>query len=57
MKQDKLTPSTVADHIVPHRGDPVLMWDETSNWQALCERCHNKKTRKYDNVPEYKYKF
>jgi len=57
LKHNKLTPSTVVDHIIPHRGDPVLMWDETTNWQALCESCHNKKTRKYDNVPEYKYKF
>ena len=57
LKQNMLTPSTVVDHIVPHRGDPVLMWDEANNWQALCKRCHDKKTRRYDNVPEYKYEF
>jgi len=57
LKLNKLTPSTVVYHIIPHCGDPVLMWDETDNWQALCESCHNKKTRRYDNVPEYKYKF
>ena len=36
-------PSTVVDHIVPHRGDPVLFWDET-NWQATCKPCHDAKT-------------
>ena len=38
-----LTPATVVDHIVPHRGDPKLFWDET-NWQPLCKRCHDQKT-------------
>ena len=39
----KLTPATVVDHIIPHRGNQQLFWDE-SNWQPLCENCHNKKT-------------
>ena len=43
MKQGKLTPATVVDHIIPHRGDKKLFWDE-SNWQPLCESCHNHKT-------------
>ena len=33
----------VVDHIIPHRGDPSLMWDE-SNWQSLCKPCHDSKT-------------
>ena len=41
--EGKLTPATVVDHIAPHRGDMRLFWDET-NWQALCKRCHDKKT-------------
>lgn len=36
-------PATDLDHIVPHRGDLSLFWDE-SNWQGLCHRCHSKKT-------------
>ena len=32
--------ATVVDHKVPHRGDQALFWD-TSNWQALCKRCHD----------------
>jgi len=41
----RLTPATVVDHIIPHKGDYQLMWDRT-NWQALCESCHNSKTMK-----------
>ena len=32
--------ATVVDHIVPHRGDPKLLWDPR-NWQPLCEWHHN----------------
>jgi 5-methylcytosine-specific restriction protein A len=32
------------DHIIPHRGNPVLMWDD-GNWCAICWRCHTWKTR------------
>ncbi|MBQ6407985.1 MAG: HNH endonuclease [Butyrivibrio sp.] len=49
-----LTEATVVDHIVPHRGDPKLFWDET-NWQSLCKPCHDKKTWNEDATPEYKY--
>jgi len=27
------------DHIIPHRGDEKLFWDET-NLQTLCKNCH-----------------
>ncbi|TCT14593.1 5-methylcytosine-specific restriction protein A [Natranaerovirga pectinivora] len=50
----KLTEATVVDHIIPHRGDKLLFWDE-SNWQALCKRCHDKKTMTEDIYEEYKY--
>ena len=39
----KLTPATVVDHIIPHRGDKQLFWDE-ANWQPLCKSCHDRKT-------------
>jgi 5-methylcytosine-specific restriction protein A len=35
--------ATVVDHVVPHRGDPVLFWEE-SNWQSQCQPCHDAKT-------------
>lgn len=31
----------VVDHVRPHRGDQTLFWD-TSNWQTLCSRHHNR---------------
>jgi 5-methylcytosine-specific restriction enzyme A len=39
----RLRAATVVDHVVPHRGDPVLFWDE-ANWAALCKLCHDVKT-------------
>jgi 5-methylcytosine-specific restriction enzyme A len=39
----RLVPATVVDHIVPHRGDQRLFWDE-ANWAALCKTCHDAKT-------------
>lgn len=33
------------DHIIPHRGNTELFWDK-SNWQSLCERHHNQKTKR-----------
>lgn len=53
-RQGRYVKATVVDHIVPHRGDERLFWDE-SNWQPLCKPCHDKKTFTEDNNPEYHY--
>lgn len=42
-----VTAAVEVDHIVPHRGDPALMWD-SDNWQALCKHCHSVKTASED---------
>ncbi len=34
------TSQLVCDHIVPHRGNVLLFWDE-NNLQTLCKRCHD----------------
>jgi 5-methylcytosine-specific restriction enzyme A len=39
-QQGRITPATVADHIVPHHGDPRLFYDP-NNLQSLCASCHN----------------
>jgi 5-methylcytosine-specific restriction enzyme A len=39
----RLTAATVVDHVVPHRGDQDLFWNQ-GNWQGLCKRCHDAKT-------------
>lgn len=44
MKKGIMTRAQVVDHIRAHRGDPGLFWDR-ENWQALCVKCHNLKTR------------
>ena len=43
LRNGKLSPATVVDHIIPHRGDQKLFWDE-GNWQPLCKACHDRKT-------------
>jgi len=42
-RMGRLTAATIVDHMIPHQGDPGLFWKE-SNWQALCRRCHSRKT-------------
>jgi 5-methylcytosine-specific restriction protein A len=41
--QGRLEPAAVVDHVVPHRGDQRLFWDQ-SNWAPACKRCHDAKT-------------
>lgn len=53
-EEGRLVQATVVDHVIPHRVDKKLFWDE-SNWQALCKRCHDKKTMTEDRYKEYKY--
>jgi 5-methylcytosine-specific restriction endonuclease McrA len=35
------TSQLVCDHIVPHRGDERLFWDD-ANLQTLCKPCHDR---------------
>jgi 5-methylcytosine-specific restriction protein A len=41
--QGRVMPATIVDHVVPHRGDERLFWDET-NWAPACKPCHDAKT-------------
>lgn len=36
----RVTAASIVDHIIPHKGDPVLMWD-WNNWQPLCKPHHD----------------
>lgn len=40
-----VTPGEHVDHMVPHKGDQGLFWDERGNWQTLCRACHSRKTQ------------
>ena len=42
-RNGKTRAATIIDHILPHRGNQELFWDQ-SNWQPLCARHHNEKT-------------
>jgi len=39
----QVTVASVVDHIIPHKGNEALFWDE-SNWQSLCKFHHDQKT-------------
>lgn len=54
MKEGRYVRATVVDHIIAHRGDQKLFWDQ-GNWQALCKPCHDRKTGNEDSRPTYKY--
>lgn len=54
LRHGRITKATVVDHIVPHRGDRKLFWDQ-NNWQPLCKRCHDKKTGKEEKNPFYHF--
>jgi len=41
--------SPVVDHIVPHRGDPVLFWDET-NLQTVSKVWHDSEKQRQERA-------
>ena len=47
--------ATVVDHVIPHKGDPVLFWNQ-ANWQSLSKRCHDSRKQMLesgDKVPPH----
>ncbi|WP_350342360.1 HNH endonuclease signature motif containing protein [Proteinivorax tanatarense] len=47
LKAGRTTSAKVVDHIVPHKGDKSLFYDQ-QNLQPLCKSCHDRKTAKED---------
>lgn len=43
----EVVPATVVDHIIPHKGDPKLLWDP-NNHRASCAPCHNERVDEGD---------
>jgi 5-methylcytosine-specific restriction enzyme A len=39
--------ATVVDHVIEHKGDYDLFWNE-GNWQSLCATCHSGRKRMQD---------
>ena len=48
-RENMVVAAEVVDHIHPHHGDHLLMWDP-DNWQSLCKRDHDIKTAKEDGA-------
>src|SRR3990167_5684787 len=36
----RVAPTEVTDHIIPHKGDQALLWDQ-DNWQPACRPHHD----------------
>nr|DAV69013.1 MAG TPA: HNH endonuclease [Caudoviricetes sp.] len=47
LKEGRITLATDVDHIIPHRGNVELLYDE-KNLQSLCKACHSRKTASED---------
>ena len=47
LKHGITKPATEVDHIIPHKGNKDLFWNQ-NNWQSLCHECHSRKTVKED---------
>lgn len=47
--EGRVTAANVVDHIIPHKGDPVLFWLSATNWQSLCAYHHGVKTATEDS--------
>ena len=43
LRQGRVTKATDVDHIIPHKGDALLLFD-VNNLQSLCHECHSRKT-------------
>ena len=39
LKQGKVTPARIADHVIPHKGDEGMFWH--GKLQSLCKPCHD----------------
>ncbi|MCB1666611.1 MAG: HNH endonuclease [Pseudomonadales bacterium] len=50
--EGKRTRATVVDHIIPHRGDQTLFWNQ-GNWQPLCAKHHGSDKQKQENAENY----
>lgn len=42
-----MEPTTITDHVIPHRGDMAVFWD-SSKWQPACDWHHNEIKQKLE---------
>lgn len=55
-EEGKVTPATVVNHRIAHRGDQELFWDQ-GNWESLCASHHNSDAQVFDKTGKVKAKF
>ena len=48
LAQNVVTSATVADHVIPHRGDEKLFW--WGKLQSLCQSCHSKTKQQAERI-------
>jgi 5-methylcytosine-specific restriction enzyme A len=44
----RITAATVADHVIPHRGNAELFYH--GDLQSLCDHCHNKTKKDLETI-------
>lgn len=54
-KAGRTTAANTVDHIIPHRGNEALMWDE-SNWQSMCPTCHSSGKQRQEKSGAVQYR-
>ena len=54
-REGKIKSANEVDHIIPHKGNMELFWDE-DNWQSLCKSHHSMKTASEMRGYEYTQK-
>ena len=47
LRRGLAVPATIADHIEPHRGDPIAFY--TGRLQSLCKSCHDSEKKYIEN--------
>lgn len=47
--EGRVTPATVVDHIINHKGNEKLFWD-IGNWQPLCKKHHDSDKQRVDRA-------
>jgi hypothetical protein len=47
LTEGKITPARIADHIEPHRDDPMKFW--RGALQSLCSNCHESRKKHIEN--------
>ena len=48
MDEGRITPATICDHVVPHKGDPDLFF--AGPFQSLCKPCHDRHAQSRDRT-------